>query len=140
MVVALNQIVVPELRKRGFTGRFPHFRRIVGSRVDLLSFQFGRKRLIDNFVIEISQCPAAGFSMNWGEFIAASKATSHHMSGRYRWRLLPVKASPALQTNEEWFNFEQGDYQAVANSVLPFLEEGQWWWAQPRDLSKVVDG
>ena len=36
---ALNEIVVPELRKRGLKGSFPHFRRIMETQIHLLTFQ-----------------------------------------------------------------------------------------------------
>ena len=39
MKKALNQTVIPALRREGFTGRYPHFRRILDDRIELLSFQ-----------------------------------------------------------------------------------------------------
>lgn len=39
MRFALNSHVIPGLRERGFTGKYPHFRREKGNAIDLLSFQ-----------------------------------------------------------------------------------------------------
>jgi hypothetical protein len=132
---ALLEFVVPQLQSRGFTGAFPHFRRFVEDRVDLLSFQFSS--CFDSFVLEISQCPVNGLQMEWGKFIPAQNATAFDTNPRYRWRLVPVQASEAPKTEEQWFSYEDGQYEQVAKSVLPFLDEGEWWWEQPRDLQKI---
>jgi hypothetical protein len=42
MIAALQAHVVPELRRRGFKGSFPHFRRAAAQRIDLLTFQFDK--------------------------------------------------------------------------------------------------
>lgn len=39
MKKALNQTVIPALRRDGFTGRYPHFRRKLDNRIELLTFQ-----------------------------------------------------------------------------------------------------
>ena len=39
MKKALNQTVIPALRRDGFTGRYPHFRRRLDNRIELLTFQ-----------------------------------------------------------------------------------------------------
>lgn len=63
---ALQREVVPELRRRGFQGSLPHFRR-TGDVIDLLTFQFDRHG--GSFVIEISQCDGNGITMHWGEHV-----------------------------------------------------------------------
>lgn len=42
MIRELRKWVVPELKRRGFGGSFPHYRRIDGTRIDLLMFQFDK--------------------------------------------------------------------------------------------------
>ena len=54
MIVALNSIVVPVLRHRGFTGSFPHFRRLGTKQIDLITFQFDKWG--GGFVVELSKC------------------------------------------------------------------------------------
>ena len=39
MKKALNQTVIPAIRCDGFTGRYPHFRRKLDNRIELLTFQ-----------------------------------------------------------------------------------------------------
>jgi hypothetical protein len=51
---ALQVIVVPVLRERGFTGSFPHFRRRRQKGIDLLTFQFDKYG--GGFVVEIAVC------------------------------------------------------------------------------------
>lgn len=56
MISVLNTIVVPEIRKRGFKGSFPHFRKISEDKIDLITFQFDRYG--GGFVIEVGVCSA----------------------------------------------------------------------------------
>ena len=70
---ALKAIVVPELRTRGFTGSFPHFRRIRPDRIDLVSFHFPRRG--GQFVVELSQCGPAGIAFEGEEAIPPDKVT-----------------------------------------------------------------
>src|SRR5262245_45770115 len=42
MRAALKRVVVPELHRRGFAGTLPHFRRVVGARLAVMSFQFDK--------------------------------------------------------------------------------------------------
>jgi uncharacterized protein DUF4304 len=52
MIDALRRVIVPTLRNMGFTGSFPHFRRIRETRIDLLTFQFNRSG--GSFVVEVA--------------------------------------------------------------------------------------
>ena len=38
MQLELKRLVIPDLRKTGFTGSFPHFRRTRGNKTELISF------------------------------------------------------------------------------------------------------
>ena len=40
MIKKLKEIVIPYIRDVGFKGSFPHFRRLAGKQIDLLTFQF----------------------------------------------------------------------------------------------------
>jgi hypothetical protein len=124
MIGALKRVVVPRLKGRRFTGSFPHFRRIAESRVDLLSFQFDRWG--GGFIIEVSQCPAEGFTTHWGEHIPPGKVTAHDLHPNDRLRLQPERGS----SRQEWFRYDDGGFEAVAESVLPFIERAEQWWQQ----------
>jgi hypothetical protein len=42
MIKALKNILIPVLREKGFKGSFPHFRRRLENRIDLMSFYFDK--------------------------------------------------------------------------------------------------
>jgi hypothetical protein len=129
MIYALKEIVVPTLREQGFTGSFPHFRRSLDDRIDLLSFQFDKWG--GGFLIEISKCATSGITTYWGEKIPTKKvrAIDNHPDRRHR--IKPSKGG----SRDDWFRFDQdtpfkspGSYNQVATSVLPYLEEAEDWW------------
>jgi hypothetical protein len=61
---ALKGRVIPTLRQAGFTGSFPHFRRIQGERTDLITFQFDKWG--GGFVIEIGCHQGSSFKTYLG--------------------------------------------------------------------------
>jgi hypothetical protein len=127
MVMALQQIVVPKLRERGFKGSFPHFRRMTRDKIDLLTFQFDKWG--GGFVIEISKCPPNGTTTHWGEHIPPNKVKVWNMHPSQRTRLQPKKSS----STADWFRYDntksQEDvFKKVARDVLPFLDIAERWW------------
>jgi len=58
MMEALHRVVVPMLRDMGFTGSFPHFRRVHDTQIDVLTFQFNRWG--GSFVVEVAFCEPVG--------------------------------------------------------------------------------
>ena len=75
--------LVPELRKLGFRGSFPHFRRHRDERNELLTIQFdkyGRER----FVIELGVAPFGDFRTYFGKTVGPSKLTAHDLGERFR--------------------------------------------------------
>jgi hypothetical protein len=127
MVKALQQIVVPRLRERGFRGSFPHFRRISDDKIDLLTFQF------DNwgggFVLEISKCPPNGIMTTWGEHIPPNKVKAWNVHPSQRTRLQPKKSS----STADWFRYDNSTlladtFEKTARDVLPFLDIAEKWW------------
>jgi len=133
MKAALKKIVIPVLRNKGFKGSFPHFRRILSERIDLLTFQFDKWS--GGFIIEISTCPTSGHITYWGEQISPSKVTAHDLHPNQRERL---QAYPGSGT-DAWFRFENGAYLEVANSVLPKIDIAEDWW-QNRFLTHHSSG
>lgn len=140
MIDALNAIVVPVLRERGFKGSFPHFRRPSVFKIDLLSFQFDKWG--GGFLIEISICAEFGITTYWGEEIPANKvrALDNHPDRRHR--IKPGKGS----SREDWFRFDKQSpvrssevYGRVARSVLPYLDEAENWWEKaPLEPDKLA--
>jgi len=128
---ALKDIVVPQLRQRGFKGSFPHFRRVGEAKIDLLTFQFDRHG--GGFVIEISKCSPDGTTTAWGEHIPASKISACDMHSDERLRLKPCSGG----STDDWFRYDKKPlissgsvYEKIAKSVLAYLDKAERWWAE----------
>lgn len=123
MIVALNSIVVPVLRHRGFTGSFPHFRRLGTKQIDLITFQFDKWG--GGFVVEISKCGTGGVTMPWGKRISPKKVTAHDLHPKDRIRLGCEGPS-----TEDWYRYDTGNtLEAVAQEVVQQLDNTEKWWA-----------
>jgi hypothetical protein len=119
---ALNTYFVPELRKRGFKGSLPHFRRLRSDQIDLLSVQFDRNG--GGFVLEICRCGVEGVTSYWGKQVPASKVTSWDLHPDKRQRLQLRDGSGT----DSWFRFESGAYDEVARQVLSRLSDADQYW------------
>jgi hypothetical protein len=119
MKQALGEIVLPVLRKSGFSGSLPHLRRHRSDLVDLISFQFDMHG--GGFVIEIGQCDPKGFTTNWGKEIPAEKMNVSYLHPDFRPR---IQAQPGSGT-DSWFRYDRPEdsYPRTASSVLPFLRD-----------------
>jgi len=122
MISALKRIVVPSLRGRGFSGSFPHLRRLMPDRIDLFTFQFDRHG--GGFVIEIGQCGPAGVTTHWGKQILPNKVKAWDLHPDNRQRLQPGSGSGT----DSWFRFDFYGVDTTAESVLPFLERTETWY------------
>ena len=127
MIAALKEIVVPSLRKNGFTVSFPHFRRSFDRRVDLITFQFDKWG--GGFVIEISQCPSEGVTTHWGAHIGPNKVNAHDLDPKDRLRLQPKEGG----STDDWFRYDAGNYETTARAVIPFLAAAEGWWQKGFD-------
>lgn len=117
MEAALKRVVVPVLRERGFTGSWPHFRRLHDD-VDLVTFQFDRNG--GGFVIEIAKGKLAGFTTHWGKHIPAEKLTAWDLHPDDRKRLKPRTGSGT----DSWFRYDGGqDCETVASEALGSMIE-----------------
>ncbi len=123
MIAAVREVVLPVLRDMGFTGSFPHFRRIRDAQIDLLTFQFNRHG--GSFVIEVAFCAPDGFTTHWGEHIPPKKLRAHDIDPDQR---------PRLDSNhpDRWFHYEPvrpGIHAEIAAQLLPLLgsRAEQYW-------------
>ena len=115
MDAALKKVVVPALREHGFTGSFPHFRRIK-EEVDLLTFQFDRRG--GGFVIETAKGKKEGFTTHFGKHIPAAKLTAWDLHPDQRKRLKPGGDS----STDSWFRYDASrDCESVARSALRLI-------------------
>jgi hypothetical protein len=123
MVAALKKVFVPVLKERGFNGSFPHFRRILNDRIDLLTLQFDRWGC--GFVVEIATCDPGGLTTHWGKRIPPNKVTAWDLNPNRRHR--PGSSSP--KEDGHWFRFDDGtSVDTLADSVVMYLEEADRWW------------
>lgn len=122
--VALKEITIPYLRKKGFKGSFPHFRRQQPDGINLLTFQYN---LYDaKLVVEIANCPAEGITTSWGKEIPKNKVTAHDMG--YRLRLGSEKHGA-----DYWFDYGKKSlfsdiYKKIAKEIIDLWDEAEHWW------------
>ena len=130
MIAALRRVLVPGLRRRGFRGSMPHFRRLQPTRIDLLTVQFSRWG--GEFVVEIAKAPPSGVTMYWGEFVPPAKLDANHIGADLRLRLgtSPTRA-------DHWFKFDSAqtpaDFDVVAAQVVSYLDsQAEPYWLNGR--------
>lgn len=120
---AIKEFTIPFLRKEGFKGSFPHFRRITGDRINLLTFQFSMSA--SRFVVEIANCSLNGVTMIWGLHIPPAKCTAHDMSNRFR-------IGSIKHQKDYWFLFDEtlspDIFKAKAKEVVSLWDEAEKWW------------
>jgi len=123
MIAVLNRIVIPSLRQRGFTGSFPHLRRLGATQIDLMTFQLDKWG--GGFIVEISKCSAEGITMPWGEKIPPKKVTAHDLNPRDRLRL--GREDPGT---EHWYRYDGGNtLESVAQEVVRQIDKAEKCWA-----------
>ena len=124
MDVALKATVVPVLRENGFTGSYPHFRRVHDTHVDLLTFQFDING--GGFLIEVSRYGIGGITTHWGKHIPASKVRAWDLQPNDRFRIKPGEGSGT----DSWFRYDSGGYDDVANEALAKLPVAHDYWSR----------
>jgi hypothetical protein len=132
---ALKSVLVVELKRRGFTGSLPHFRRRGLDRISLLSVQHFSSG--GSFVVEIAACPPSGFVTSWGKEIAPTKVKAVDI-GDPRPRL----GNPNFPgRGDHWFVYGPRNYEtdgqtvltdshcvAVAKDVVALLDQAEAFW------------
>ena len=134
MISALKDCFVPELRRLGFTGSFPHFQRRLSQRVDFLTVQFNRDG--GSFVVEIAKCGPNGKLEGFGSELPVSRLNVQFFSDRLR-----LGSDREAGRTDHWFVFgprmcdptepakPASFYESVAKSVVPFLQaQAEGWW------------
>lgn len=118
MVKALRERIGEDLRRTGFSGSFPHYRRTrTGASIvetDLITFQFDRHG--GGFVIEVGRHMGADFATSWGATIALKdlRAWDLHPSNRTR-----IQDNDTTGGTEGWFRF---DNCKIYDEFLPVAE------------------
>ena len=116
---ALQKVVVPQLRKCGFKGSLPHFRRINAKNIDLITFQYNKWG--GSFVVLLATCNIEGMKMSGEEFVPPNKVTAHDVDVEQRYRL----GAPNIFEDGIWFDFENAetneDFEKIALEVWNML-------------------
>jgi hypothetical protein len=129
----LKDVVVPRIRDMGFRGSLPHFRRIRGDALDLLSVQHFSSG--GSLVIELGKAPAEGI-MYGSRHIPADKLNTTYPVERMR-----LGSDPTGGRSDHWFVYgrrsyestlpapTRGQMEAVASEIVALLEsQAEPWW------------
>lgn len=145
----LKEAFVSELRAGGFTGSFPHFRRIRPDRIDLVSFHYPRRG--GQFVVELSQCGPAGVSFEGEPTIPPAKVTAHDtlpddrfcVSHKWGWRGKtfvydrPSYDPPIVPTEAA---MEASCMKAATTALKAFNEQAEPWWEKKVAATRAARG
>ncbi len=129
---ALRSVMTPILRRAGFTGTCPRYRRLRPERYDLLMFDFNRFE--DFFTIQIGQCAPDDWGNEPGTL--PREKWTHSDIVRFLKKIDPnylrfeqrarVQPGPGVSPTDE---FQYGDaktpedYRRIALSVVPYTEK-----------------
>jgi hypothetical protein len=121
MISELKRVVQSHLRSVGFSGSFPHFRKIGQATIELVTFQFDRHG--GGFVMEIARGPAGGITTALGAHISPNKTTAWDVHPNFRKRIQPRTGGDA----DAWFRFDTAAPGEVAVEALALLSEPDLW-------------
>lgn len=109
---AIKKIIVPELRKKGFSGSYPHFRNAESKNVKVLGFQFSQ--FAPRFSVELASCPKEGITYPDGRHVESTK----------------IKYTECIKRGGlgEQFDFENGNYKELCNAVISLFRKADEWW------------
>jgi uncharacterized protein YcgI (DUF1989 family) len=125
MTEALRRVVVPVLKEQGYTGTFPHFRRIGPDQIDLLTFRFDKWG--GGFVVEIGRCRPEGYTTSSGEHTPPDKVRTDDLHPDERFRL-----GAAAKGEDHWFRFDGRDrVDTIAWDVVTDLDQAHELLDQP---------
>jgi len=135
----LRTSVIPWIRRSGFAGSFPHFRRIGDEFVDLLTFQFDRNG--GGFVVEIARCPPDGIVTSGGKVIPPSKVKAWDLHPNRRRRVVAHEAPGT----DGWFRFDRKAPHELSTILLGKLDEPDLWdelgpFGRPDEQYLPIDG
>ena len=113
MDVALKSRVVPLLRKMGFRGSYPHFRRILEHRVDTIGFQFSQWG--PQFYVEIGVAEPDGNTLLDGTNFPPTSLKYYQCPERARLGELP-------------FDFDERPADPIADLVINLFVAAESEW------------
>jgi len=124
MVSSLKNLFVPVIRRHGFKGSMPHFRRPTEDRINLLTVRFDRHG--GGFVIEVSNCSPEGTTTPWGKHIPPNRVSAWDVYPPNRPRL----GSSSPGEDDHWFRFDDGtSTDEIAKLAVAYFERADQWWS-----------
>jgi len=121
MIAELKRLLLPYLRSVGFSGAFPHLRKISEDAIELVTFQFDRNG--GGFVIEVARGPLTGITTSWGAHIPPNKAKAWDVHPDFRKRIQPKTGGGT----DSWFRFDAVAPANVASDALARISAGDLW-------------
>jgi hypothetical protein len=113
MIAQIQKDVVPVLRKLGFKGSYPSFRRIRPEQIDLLKFQFSTYG--GRFVVEIGGFPPTGIEYH-GTHVPPEQVTVSHLLGAR------IRLGETRDRSDHWFLYDDwNDPADTAREVVALL-------------------
>jgi hypothetical protein len=132
MIKALKSILIPLLREKGFKGSFPHFRRRLETRIDLIFFFFDKYG--GGFIVEIGASPTNGFTIKGGTHFPPDKVnTTHHVPCI---RLEPTEEHDSFRYDEE--PIPPDIYEKLAYEVVSLLPKAEEWWNSDDKIARII--
>lgn len=132
MIKELKKVVVPLLREKGFKGSFPHFRRRLENRIDLISFFFDKYG--GGFYIEIGASPSNGFTIKGYAHIPPNKVnTTHHV---------PYERLQPTEEHDYSFRYDEEPippdiYEKLAYQVVSLIPKAEEWWNSDK-IARII--
>ena len=119
----LVRSVIPRLHELGFTGQFPHLRRVCGDELHIITLQFDKWG--GGFRLNLGTCPADGLTTRGGDKIPACEVTTDYE--------LPYKSFFVPDVKRaQWFRFDDGNFERAGSEVLEGLPRMEKWFSADR--------
>ena len=116
MQKALKSFIIPEIRKLGFSGSYPHFRRKNGIKLEFISFQFNRYG--GSFIIESGKTTKE----NLPEF--AQALPFEKLNVGFTAKRMRLGATEGV---DPWYHYEgfknESDFDDLAKTLQPKISQ-----------------
>ncbi len=120
----LKTFVVPEIRKFGFSGSYPHFRRMKDNKLEFISFQFSLYG--PSFIVEAGKTTKEQLS-DLSKDMPFEKLNHGNTAQRFR-------IKPDESISDHWYSFEDfikvADFENVARSIIPLISKAEEFFAR----------
>ena len=140
MLRALKQRLEPELKRRRFTGSFPHYRRFTHHKTDVVSVHLDERA--STFRLELAELPPSGFTAPNGVWVEIAEATTYDALLADRAKLTPVAGNRKVDFRFGGSLFLKGGarFDRAAESAIALLPQADAWWMGERQQPNIWAG